>query len=197
MPERAGMARAASSCNAFAIATFSSLICSQKSPDGNGGKHRAFAACYLCLLSFFFTIVLIVSGQSTVQFIRVLCFSVFLCCVLCSFIFCFVLLWALLPELKWMMMMIMMMYLRQCHVNPAAKLQYSQQTIQRIKTVRKLTGWQRLHLAVVRRRQTLVDLLQHPLTMVLVFERRAERKTAEHHRIHDDSATTHARRQSA
>jgi len=45
--------------------------------------------------------------QSTVQFIRVLCFCVFLCCVLCSFIFCFVLLWALLPELKWMMMMMM------------------------------------------------------------------------------------------
>ena len=52
----------------------------------------------------------------------------------------------------------------------------------------RLTGGERLHLAVVGGRQALVYLLQHALAMILVLERRAERKTTQHHRVHYDSA---------
>ena len=58
------------------------------------------------------------------------------------------------------------------------------------KNVAQLTCGEGLHFAVVRHRQAFVDLLQHPLSMVLVLERSAERKATQHHRVHYDSATT-------
>ena len=43
------------------------------------------------------------------------------------------------------------------------------------------------HLVVVKGRETLLYVPQHALAVVVVLERRAERQSTDHHRVHDDS----------
>lgn len=45
-----------------------------------------------------------------------------------------------------------------------------------------------MHLAVVGGAQTFLDLLEHPLTVVLVVVRSEKRKSAKYHRIRYDSS---------